>query len=51
MKNKPEKKSKHPIGPYSFCPKHTVFYASCKCPLPGTRKAKENENDGTFVEE
>lgn len=25
------KKSKRSPGPFNFCPKHNVFYASCGC--------------------
>lgn len=36
------KKIKKPIGPFSFCPKHNVFYASCKCKIPKSGdKSKE----------
>ena len=35
-------------GPFSFCTKHPhSFYASCKCPIPGTKKLKVE----TIVEE
>lgn len=26
-----DKKPKRPIGPFSFCPKHNVFFKSCGC--------------------
>lgn len=30
------------VGPFSFCPKHKgSFYASCKCPVPGSKKAQQ----------
>lgn len=34
-------------GPFTFCTKHKgSFYASCKCPIPGTKKAqKQAEKD------
>ena len=38
--NKETKKPSKPITPFSFCPKHGVFYASCKCPI---KKKKSNE--------
>lgn len=42
MKTEGEKKSKRTPGPFSFCTKHPgSFYASCKCPVPGTKKVKE----------
>ena len=42
--NKEPKKGK-PIGPFSFCPKHNVFYASCKCPVPKTKSVKKVEEE------
>ena len=40
--------SKRTPGPFSFCPKHKgSFYASCKCPIPGTRlKRVRKEGEG-----
>ncbi len=56
--NKPmsEKKPKRPIGPFSYCPKHKLsFYASCKCPLPGSKKKQQRDDeengDGTYVDD
>lgn len=34
-------KSKRPWTEFSLCPKHNVFYKSCKCPRPGSRKKEE----------
>lgn len=40
----------HSIGPFSFCTKHKgSFYASCKCPVPGTKKVKV-ETESTIEE-
>lgn len=34
--------SKRAPGPFSFCTKHKgSFYASCKCPIPGSKKAQK----------
>lgn len=43
-KKETKKKSSHALGPYSFCPKHNVFYASCKCPIPYGKKKAEGED-------
>lgn len=52
---KEEKKSKRAPGLFSFCPKHCVFYASCKCALPGSSRKKaedeEEHGDGTYVDD
>lgn len=49
-------KSRHMVGPFSFCPKHKgSFYKSCGCPVPGSKKAqRQSEEDNepeVFVED
>jgi len=36
------------IGPFSFCPKHNVFYKSCGC---SWEKKKKKESDVIEVED
>lgn len=40
-----EKKPKRPIGPFSFCPRHSVFFKSCGCKWErGAQKPKEGDD-------
>lgn len=40
-----EKKSKRPIGPFSFCPRHNVFFKSCDCKWDKKAPAKKESDD------
>lgn len=36
-------KPQKPIGPFSFCPKHGSFFATCKCDWRKGKKKTEND--------
>jgi hypothetical protein len=40
-----EKKPKRPIGPFSFCPRHNVFYQSCGCVWEKKGRTKKDESE------
>lgn len=47
---KKDKKPKRPVGLFSFCPKHNVFFASCKCKfkkskIVSSEDVEEEEDD------